>query len=173
MQQLKWLLFIFIVFCAKSMAFAADTPVYSGQYYNWHVYKLFKNDGEKICYIASFTQKQIGNYKAARKPYIMVSYFKSKEKEEFSTFGDYTFKLNSIIYLAIDSSQYKLLTKGKLAWLKTSMEDKQLIDLMLKASDDKEMRIRGETTNGEYTIDYYSMQGFLPAYNKMKTLCDE
>lgn len=162
--------FLFFLFCLSIFAEArAETPILDGKYYDWNVYKLVKDNGEKFCYIASYAKESIGNFKGSRKPYIMITYFKHKEKEEVSVYGDFVYKMNSMIYLSVDSIQYKLLTKDKMAWVKTETEDKQLISSLLNG---KIVKIRSETAKGEYSVDTYSTNGLPVAYNRMKILCE-
>lgn len=142
--------------------------VVDGSFYDWNVYFIDDLSGEKKCYIASFLKKTIGNYKKERKPYIMIAYFKAKEKEEVSIFADYEYKLKSSIYIGIDNKQFRMFTKDKFAWAKSSEEDKNIISEMLKA---KIIRVRGETITGEYTVDTYSTEGLSRAYNRMLELC--
>lgn len=143
-------------------------PVFDGSYYDWNVY--FREDAEenRECYIVSFAKETIGNYPNKKNSYMMVLYIKSKEKEEFSIFTDFTLKKNSTVYISIDRTQFKLGTKAMNAWPYTVPEDNKIIKALMKA---EEIKVRAESIKNEYTVDTYSGKGFLMAYNKMRELC--
>jgi hypothetical protein len=148
--------------------YAKPNVIVEGAYYDWNVYHIDELGGDKKCYIASFSKKSIGNYKKERKPYIMIARFNYKDAEEVSIFADYDYKLRSNIYVGIDNKQFRMFTKGKMAWTKNSSEDKTIIKELLLS---KEIKVRGETITGEYTVDTYSTRGLARAYKKMKELC--
>lgn len=172
---MKKRLIVFLLFLALFLSkrvFANDSAtnvIVDGSYYDWNVYHIDDLSGEKKCYIASFAVKSIGNYKKERKPYIMIAYFTAKDAEEISIYADYDYKLKSSIYVGIDNKQYRMFTKGKMAWAKSQQEDKNIIKEIIQAN---EIKTRGETVTGEYTVDTYSSKGLARAYKKMKELCD-
>ncbi len=166
--MIKKFYFLFFVVFLFNINNCFSAPSFEGAYYDWFVYTFENTEGEKECYIASFAKKTVGNYNEARKPYIMVTYFKDKAKEEVSVFGDFIYKKNSFIYVLMNDKQFKLLTKDKMAWAQTAREDEELISHFIKSS---KIKIKSETAGGKYTIDEYSGKGFLSAYNKMKMLC--
>ncbi len=171
-EKMKKILFIIALFISFNLLATENNTkvVVDGQYYDWNVYYIDDLSGEKKCYIASFAKKSIGNYKKERHPYIMIAYFKVKEVEELSVFADYDYKLKSSIYVGIDNKQYRMFTKDKMAWTKSTQEDKNMIKELLKA---KEIRTRGETINGEYTVDTFSTDGLGRAYKRMRELCED
>lgn len=166
--------FLLLILCFSSKIFAYEDTnekiVVDGSYYDWNVYFIDDYSGNKKCYIASFAKESIGNYKKERKPYIMITHFKAREVEEVSIFADYDYKLKSSIYVGIDNKQYRMFTKGKLAWAKNTQEDKNIIQALLGASV---IRTRGETLTGEYTVDTFSTKGLARAYKRMKDLCGD
>lgn len=169
----KRIIFIFLIFIAtlaKGNATNSSTNVIvDGAYYDWNVYYIDDLSGNKKCYIASFATNSIGNYKKERKPYIMIAYFSNKNVVETSIYADYDYKLGSYIYISINNKQFRMFTKGRMAWTKTVEEDKTIVNELLKA---KEIKTRGETLMGEYTVDTYSTKGLARAYKRMKELCD-
>lgn len=160
------IIFIFDVRSNEPM----NSVIVDGSYYDWNVYYMDDLSGNKKCYIVSFTKKTIGNYKKDRKPYLMIAYFKAREVEEVSVFADYNYKLKSSIYVGVDNKQFRMFTKDKFAWTKSVNDDKMLIKEILKA---KEIKIRGETVNGEYTVDTFSTNGLTRAYKRMIELCED
>lgn len=164
----KVVLFFVFAFCLFGVNNAMSAPTFEGKYYDWNVYSLEDKDGNKVCYIATFSKETKGNYNGKRNPYLMITYFKAKEKEEVSVFADFIYKKNSTIRMAIDKNQFKLLTKDKMAWAKSSQDDEKMIEYLMKS---EEIKVRSETNKNEYTIDFYSGKGFATAYNKMKLIC--
>jgi hypothetical protein len=140
-------------------------------YYDWIVYRTNELGEDKKCYIATFAKESIGSYKLERRPYIMITLLKLSEVQEISIFADYEFKKNSAIDLAIGNKQFKMFTKGTMAWTRSQQEDKMIIEAMIKT--DGSVKIRGETIYGEYTIDSYSMLGLARAYKRMNELCKD
>jgi hypothetical protein len=145
-----------------------EKVVIDGLYYDWTVYYTNVKYEEKQCYMVSFGKKQEGNYKVPRKPFIAITIFKNKNTEEFSVFADYKYKIKSAIYLGIGNKQFRLFTNEMHAWAKTSSEDTMIIENLMKADN---VRIRGETVSGEYTIDYYELNGMARAYKRIHELC--
>ena len=137
-------------------------------YYDWYVYYTLDKEEEKKCYIATFATEQKGNYTAKRKPYIMVSTYNATNIEEISVNCGYRFKIKSSIYLGIDNQQFRLLTNDDMAWATTRQEDKIIIEALMGSDT---VKVKGETIDGKYTIDYYSVKGLARAYKKMKELC--
>lgn len=168
---LFFLLFVNIIFIFDVRSNESiSNVVVDGSYYDWNVYYMDDLSGNKKCYIVSFAKKTIGNYKKDRKPYLMIAYFKAREVEEVSVFADYNYKLKSSIYVGVDNKQFRMFTKDKFAWTKSVNDDKMLITEILKA---KEIKIRGETVNGEYTVDTFSTNGLTRAYKRMIELCED
>lgn len=141
-----------------------------GTYYDWTVFELNEPGRGKKCYIASFPKNSIGNYKNTREPYVLITRFKYKRVEEVSIYSGYEYKLNSDIYISIDGKQFRLFTKGDMAWAKTSHQDKDIIQQMLLG---KELKVRSESSKGNYTVDAYSLKGITKAYKRMKDLCSD
>lgn len=139
-----------------------------GTYYDWTVFELDEAGEGKKCYIASFPKKSIGNHPIKREPYILITRFNDKKVEEVSIFSGYEYKLNSDIFVSIDGKQYRMFAKDDIAWAKNEEQDKEMIQKMLSG---KEMKIRGESAKGTYSVETYSLKGVTRAYKRMKDLC--
>jgi hypothetical protein len=151
------------------MVRSGQSVTVDGMYYDWIVYHTEELGEDKKCYIATFAKESIGNYKLERKPYIMITLLKSSEMQEVSVFTDYEFKKNGTIDLAVGNKQFKMFTKGNMAWTRSQQEDRMIIEVMVKTEGG--IKIRGETVHGEYTIDSYSTLGLARAYRRMIELC--
>ena len=100
-------------------------------------------------------------------PYLITRFQKTRS-EEISVYGGYEFKLNSNIFLLIDSYQFRLKTKNEIAWAKTKQEDINIIQTLLNGS---KVRIRSDSAIGTYAIDEYSLKGIVKAYGRIRAIC--
>ena len=158
--------YFFIFLFVMQKVFAAQTL--DGIYYDWSVFVLDDLGEEKKCYIASFPNKTIGNYKKAREPYILITRFQDKGIEEVSIYSGFEYKIGSDIYLSIDGKQFTMFTKDDIAWAKTKEQDKEIIATLL---DGFLLKIRAESSKAEYVVDEYSLKGLTRAYRRMRELC--
>ncbi|MDR1425718.1 MAG: hypothetical protein LBI70_01850 [Rickettsiales bacterium] len=144
-----------------------------GVYYDWIVYHTDDLGEEKKCYIATFDQEEkfVGNYRKKRKPYLMITLLKASGIMEVSVFSDYSYKKNSVVYVAVGNRQFTMLAKEKMAWARNVEDDKTLLKAILDYGG--EIKVRGETIEGEYTIDTFSGLGLGRAFERMKQLCRE
>jgi hypothetical protein len=154
-----------LIFAAKVSAQTVD-----GTYYDWTVYILDEPGSGKKCYMASFPKNSIGNHSAKREPYVLVTRFQKKRVEEVSVYSGYEYKLNADIFISIDGKQYRMFTKGDMAWAKTQEQDKEIIQRIING---KELRIRSESSKGAYAVDSYSLKGSSQAYKKIRELCEK
>jgi len=166
---MKKLLFALTVIFVFSHCHYAKAQKLDGTYYDWNVFTLEEVGKPKKCYVASFPNKQIGNHKAERKPYILITRYEGKNLEEVSIYSGYEYKISSEIYVAVDDNQYRMFTKDDIAWAKTSEQDKQMIEDMLRGDN---LRVRGESSVGTYSVDEYSLKGISMAYKRIKELCN-
>jgi hypothetical protein len=163
----------FLVFFTIFISLISKLPaaqMLDGVYYDWSVFVLDELGEEKKCYMVSFPKKSIGNYKKEREPYILVTRFAEKKVDEVSVYSGFEYKIGSDIYLSIDGKQFTMFTKEDIAWAKTKEIDKEIIMTML---DSATLKIRTESAKTEYTVDEYSLKGFIRAYKKMKELCEK
>lgn len=135
-------------------------------YKDWSVFTLSQN-GKKVCYIASAPKKKTGNYNKRGEPYVLVTYI-NPTTDEASTSAGYPFKQGSEVLFTIENKQYKMFTKGELAWAYDSTQDRAIIQAMKNGSD---MTIKGTSQLGTYSVDTYSLRGFTKSYARMKALC--
>ena len=172
MKKILFLIFFTLLsFYANASSMPDETgQVVDGIYTDWTVFVLDNDVGGKKCYIATFPKKSIGNYKEKREPYVLITRFERKKVEEVSIYSGYEYKLNSNIFVSIDSDQYRMFVKDDIAWAKSEIQDKEMIKKMLKGAT---IKVRGESSSGSYTVDEYSLKGITQAYRRMKELCKE
>tara|TARA_B100001564_G_C20506615_1_gene608667 strand:+ start:62 stop:592 length:531 start_codon:yes stop_codon:yes gene_type:complete len=137
------------------------------QYDHWAVYTTHEN-GQKLCYMVSYPERETGNYSYRSRPYVMVTSVNGKA-EQVSVTGGYRYKKRTEPRAIIDGKEYRLsVTSGELAWFKTAKYDRITIHKMKKGM---KLKVKGTSIKGTYSIDTYSLRGFTKAYNKIKQLC--
>lgn len=156
-----------LVFALRSQI--ASAQVIDSMYYNWAVYEYGDDDSDdKKCYIAATPEKTDSSFTGIRAPYIAITRYARSRTEEISAYAGYEYKISSNVYLLIDETQKQLFTKDDAAWAATDNEDKDIIQAMLNA---KYVKVRSDSSVGNYSIDEYSMKGLTRAYARMKELC--
>ena len=152
----------FDVFAGKTEEVFAD----------WHVLTNIEG-GQKICYIASISQEEQGNFKKRSDPYLLVSKFLGREPE-VSVSSGYPYKLGDDVEFKVTDYQqqekkYNLRKiHGELAWAETSKLDQEIIAGFKRG---KILVVKGVSGKGTYSLDSYSLSGFTKAYAKMMSLC--
>lgn len=157
-------IFIFVIFSYSP----CHAQTVDSMYYNWVVYEFNENFDDKKCYIIATPTKIDSSYTAPRKPYIAITRYAKSRSEEISVYSDYEYKISSEVYLLIGNTQKQLYTNKDTAWAKSDLEDKEIIEMMLKS---ELVKIRSDSSIGNYSIDEYSMKGLTRAYARMKELC--
>lgn len=146
--------------------FSANAQVKDASFKDWTVYTTTLQ-GKKACYIASFPKSKTGNYKRRDEPYFLVTRI-SDTADEVSTSSGYKYKQNSDVSVDIDGKQYTMFTKGELAWAPDAQKDAEMVQMMKKKS---ELKARGTSVKGTYSVDKYSLNGFTAAYERMHEIC--
>jgi hypothetical protein len=149
----------------------ASAQVIDSMYYGWIVYEHQENpqdDNDKKCYIISTPHKTSTSYTSDRNPYFSISRYLKDRTEEISAYSGYEYKISSNVYLLIGDTQKHLFTKDDIAWAKSDYDDKEIINLML---NNEYLKVRSDSSTGNYAIDEYEMKGLTRAYARMKELC--
>ena len=150
---------------------AVSSQVIDSMYYGWVVYEYQENpqdDSDKKCYIVATPHKTNTSYTAARNPYFSITRYAETRMEEISAYAGYEYKISSDVNLLIGDNQKQLFTKDDIAWAKNEYEDKDIINLMLNSDY---LKVRSDSSTGNYAIDEYEMKGLTRAYARMKELC--
>jgi hypothetical protein len=140
-------------------------------YYGWIVYEYQENPqdkSDKKCYIITTPHKSNSSYTADRNPYFSITRYAKDRTEEVSVYSGYEYKISSEVYLLINDVQKQLFTNGDIAWAKSSTEDKEIINLML---NNEYLKVRSDSSTGNYAIDEYETKGLTRAYARIKELC--
>jgi len=162
---------ILIIFVFFLLLRGVNAQVIDSMYYGWVVYEYQEDqndDSEKRCYIVATPHKSNSSYTASRNPYFSITRYANSRTEEISVYSGYEYKISSDVYLLIDDKQKQLYTKDDMAWAKNDYEDKEIINTMLSTST---LKVRSDSSTGNYAIDEYEMKGLTRAYARMKELC--
>lgn len=160
----------FLFFAFLLLGKTAFAQVIDSSFYGWTIYEIQENELDyKTCYIVSHPVKSDTSHNSREKPYLMITRFQKDRSEEVSVFGGFEYKLSSKIFLMIDKYQFKLKTKGDMAWNETKSQDVEMIRNLLNGSA---VNIRSDSAIGTYAIDEYSLKGITRAYARMREICD-
>lgn len=157
-----------IVFAAFFGLFEAKAQVIDSIYYGWSVHEYESDDGIRQCYVTSFPTNSQTSHTLPREPYLMVTRYARKRVEEVSIYSGYEYKINSPVFVLTNYIGFKFFTDGEMAWLRSDVEDKKMIEEMLNSDF---VKVRSDSSIGTYAVDEYSMKGFTRAYARMKELC--
>lgn len=148
----------------------SNSQILDSQFYRWKVYEIQDEEDPdfKKCYIVNHPVFSNSDYNSRLKPYIMITRYQKDRIEEISAYGGYEYKLSSEIFFLVDDLQFRLKTKGDIAWARTRYEDIKIIEAMLNGGV---VRVRSDSAIGRYGIDEYSLKGITRAYLRMREIC--
>lgn len=147
---------------------SAAAQTIDSMYYSWVVYEYADSQDDKKCYIAATPYKSDSSYTGLRNPYLAITRYANTRSEEVSVYSGYEYKISSDVYLLIGDIQKQLYTKDDMAWAKSDYDDKDIIIMMLQSES---VKVRSDSSMGNYSVDEYQMKGFTRAYARMKELC--
>lgn len=138
-----------------------------GTFVDWSVFTIKQAD-KTICYIAALPLKRDGTYNKRGDPYFLVTDV-GNDIEEISVSGGYYFKKNSEVELSFGLKKFGIFTYDNLAWANNKSDD---IDIVKEMRNSEDVIVTGIARDNSYSVDTYSLVGFVEAYNKMKELCN-
>ncbi len=160
---------VFYIIAIISLSNRANAQIIDSKFYDWSVYEFQESDyAYKKCYIVSHPIKSDSDDNSRKKPYLMIARYQKNRTEEVSVFGGFEFKMNSEIFMIIDTFQFHLKAKSDMAWARSKYEDISIIETLLNSAL---VKIRSDSAHGTYAIDDYSLKGFSMAYLRMKEIC--
>lgn len=132
---------------------------------DWYILKAnVKN--KKICYMVKYPNDKMGNHKASRKPYLIISYINSKRYEILLSSG-YKYRPGSSPSISIDGAQFNMFEKKNICW-PSGNNDQDIIELMFSSF---RLIIKSDSSIGTYSVDIYNLNAFKDAYKKMMSIC--
>jgi hypothetical protein len=160
---------IYVIFIMVSLRQPAKSQIIDSSFYQWRVYEVQETEIDyKKCYIVSHPIKSDSDHNSRRKPYLMITRFQKDRSEEVSVYSGFEFKLNSEIFMMIDDVWFKLKAKKEIAWAKTKADDAKIIETLLNSAG---VKIRSDSSSGNYAVDQYSLKGITRAYARMRRVC--
>lgn len=134
----------------------------------WTAY-TFKDNGKKICYMASAPEKSAGKYKQRGEPYALVTNRTTAgSKGEVNFVAGYTFRKEAPVKVSIDKKSFELFTTGDRAWSPDVAMDNALVKAMIQGT---KMVVRGISSRGTKTTDTYSLSGFKATLTVIDKAC--
>ena len=135
---------------------------------DWTAY-AYKENGQKVCYVASRPSKQEGSFKKRGEPYAIVTRRGAgKDAEEVSVTAGYPFKESGKVELMIGSALFSLFTENEWAWAPNEAGDKEIVAAMVRGSS---MTVKAESRVGTNSTDTYSLNGFSAARKAIADAC--
>lgn len=155
------------LFIWVSAAQAAE-PRLMGTYGDWSAY-MFKEEGGKVCYIASKPKKDEGDYTKRGDIFALVTHRPAEgTRDVFSYIAGYAYKSGSDVTVEIDSDKFVLFTQDDTAWTPDAETDKTLSAAIRKGS---KMVVHGTSSRGTKTTDTFGLSGSSKAYDKITEEC--
>lgn len=135
---------------------------------DWTAY-AYKENGQKVCYIASRPSKQEGTFKKRGEPYVIVTRRGTgKDAEEVSVTAGYPYKESGRVEVSIGGAMFTLFTENEWAWAQNEAGDKEMIAAMVRGAT---MTVKAESRVGTNSIDTYSLNGFSAARKAIADAC--
>lgn len=168
MKRVVVSLFLCFSFIAVPLSAQASDPSLIGTYSDWMAYS-FKEDGNKVCYMASTPKQAEGNYTRRGEVYALITHRPAEgSKNVFSYMTGYPYKANSDATVMIDSRRFTLFTQDETAWAPDADSDKKLVDAIRSGSN---MTVKGTSSRGTLTTDTFSLKGSAAAYKAISREC--
>lgn len=123
----------------------------------------------KVCYVASIPTKSKGKYKKRGDIQAFVAHHPNvKVLNEVSFNAGYTYRKGSDVKVTIGKKSFSLFTKDDTAWTRNKKTDFALVHAMEAGAD---LVVKGVSSRGTRTTDFYSLKGFTAAYRAMNKVC--
>lgn len=143
--------------------------IFDSSFHRFEVYEMQNSEfDEKKCFIIAHPTKSDTDNYSRKTPYLMITRYQDRRKEEISIYGGFEYKLNSKVLIAVDEKKFELITNGDLAWARNRYDDASIIQLML---DSAELKVRSDAASSTFAIDEYSLKGIARAYSRMRSIC--
>ena len=152
---------------APGAALAAE-PTLIGNYSDWSAY-VFKENGNKVCYMASQPKKAEGNYSRRGEVFALITHRPAEgTKNVFSYIAGYGYKPGSDATVKIDGNRYTLFTQDETAWAPDAAMDDKLATALRSGSN---MVVTGSSSRGTMTTDTFSLKGSSAAHEAISKEC--
>lgn len=140
-----------------------------GKFDNWRAF-TYKDNGKRVCYMASEPQSAKGDYDRRGDVYAMITHQPARGTQDVVSFViGYPFKKKSRVTVDIDGKKFTLFTHEDTAWAADKKTDRALVRSMIRG---REMVVEGVSHRGTETTDTYSLIGFTDAHNSIDKACN-
>lgn len=147
----------------------ASEPRLIGTFGDWSSY-TFKENGNKVCYMASQPQKAEGNYTKRGDIYALITHRPAENtKNVFSYITGYPYKPGGDVTVKANGRTFKLFSQDDTAWTPDAATDNALTSAVRKGSN---MVVKGMSKRGTLTTDTYSLRGSGKAYEAISKECN-
>lgn len=145
----------------------AEEATTLGTHGSWTSY-TFKEDKNKVCYIAAAPTKSEGKYAKRDPVFINVTHRPaSKSIGVVSVIAGYSYKDGATVALEVGDKKFVLNAHGELAWARGE-DDKAIVAAMKIGSN---VVVKGRSERGTETVDHFSLAGFPSAMAAIGKAC--
>lgn len=161
-------LFFAFIFVIMMWSFDARSNEPIDFFGDWAVFATYQ-DNKLLCYTISVPSSSKTDYNNRGKPFITVIKERNKTIPEINVSVGYIIS-DSVgsVELQVKNDKYPLINFQDRAWAYDMEDDKAIIENLLKSAT---FAIYSKNDANKYSIDIYSLNGFVEAYNTMMLLC--
>ncbi len=150
----------------KNSRVVNTAPQLLGKCGAWKAYKKTE-DGQEVFFMVSFPVKSSGKYTKRGKVYALITHRPSIDSYNVFThsFGyniHNTAEITATVESVKSTHSLELFSEGENAWCIDDATDEKAANIITKLGTT--MTIRGSSSRGTKTTDYYSLRGSLKAY---------
>jgi len=166
---MRAVLFSSLLIALMTVPAAAQNTTKVAENRDWAVYVHEGQNGNKICFAAS-EPKDSSPEDANRSGvyFYVTNWVDDGIRNELSVKSGYEFKESSAPTVAVGSDSFEMFTRGDKAFLRDPEDEKQLLAKMKAGAD---MKVTGESADGQQTTDTYSLFGLTASVNKLNEEC--
>ena len=134
----------------------------------WTVLSAVPN-GKKMCYAVLYPLRRTGNLVSSDdKPHLQINYF-SRYSQRIAIYFDYKLRSNLKISVSLDGKQIHMQQQSRQFAIIADRRDE--IDAILLVRKSNTLIVRGEGSDGIYTIDEYNLNGISGVYDFFDRKC--
>jgi hypothetical protein len=146
----------------------AETDTLLSRNGDWEAHRL-ERDGKMTCYAIAKPNKSTPKFSKRDSAYFMITDWPDRDsKAEPSIVAGYAYREGSNVAVTVGKSKFSFFTKGDGAWLASEQDEKRLLSAMRKTGS---VTVKGTSSRGTSTTDWYSLSGLSRALDKIAKAC--